>query len=213
MECLHEIVSLAIADDERFVGALIDQLKFWPMNFNVKDMLNTMTAVALRIRRGSTKIFLIIADISAKYPWCHNLLEFILLEMSTLANDNRPCAPLSDISNPCAQDALFEACNSDSLIKCQTAIRLVLLVSIQAPHIYHHIVSKLLSETNATTNMIGIEALIRLIAGVYNTSKMSRFKPGVRIALERLLIDEFKMEVDDVSLNSNVLNNLLLLAR
>lgn len=193
--------------------ALIEQLKFWPMAFSGKDMLSTMTSVVLRIRKGATNILLIIADIATTQPWCHNLLEYILLEMAALVSESRQCPPLTDVADPHAQNALIAACVDETLIKCQTAIRLVLLASNQSPYIHHHVVSRLLSNTSAADNMRGIEALIRLISGVHSTNEVSGFQPGVRISLERLLIDEFKMEIDDVSLNSNVLNNLLLLIR
>lgn len=172
-----------------------------------------MTAVALRMKRGAIKILLIVADVAEQYTWCHNLLDNILLEMSSMLNEKRQCGALTDVPDKNAQDALVNAILSDSLIKTQTAIRLILLAAGPSPHIHQRIVSRLLSNTNPAEGNKGIEAIIRLISGVHSPKAVTGFRPAVRISLERLLIDEFKMAPDIVCLNANLLNNLLLLAR
>lgn len=130
-----------------------------------------------------------------------------------MLNEKRQCGPLTGVADKTAQDALVDGCLSDSLIKSQTAIRLVLLAAGPTPHIHQRIVSRLLSHTNPSEGNKGVEAIIRLISGVHSPKAVTGFRPAVRISLERLLIDEYKMAPDVVCLNANLLNNLLLLAR
>lgn len=210
---MNSNLNLKQTDDEKFVPALIEQLKQSPMNFNVKEIMPSLTALALRVRKGATSILLIIAEIAAEHTWCHNFLESILQELLTLVSDNRVCPLLCDVLEQSSQDLLISASVCDAFIKRQTAIRLVLLSSVQAPHIYHHLVAELLACTSNTENIKGIEALIRLISGSNTSHEAIGLKPGVTIALERLLIDEFRMEESSVTRNLNVLNNLLLLVR
>lgn len=172
-----------------------------------------LTAVLLRIRKGATKVMLTIAEIADQNTWCHNLLESVLQEIFTLVNDNRVCPILSDVLEQNSQDLLISTSVSKSLIERQTAIRLILLASGQSSHIYHHSVSELLSYANHTENSNPVEALIRLMSGANFANEHVGLKPGVKIALERLLIDEFKMEDDSIDRNLNVLQNLLFVVR
>lgn len=201
------------ADDDKFVPALSEQIKLWPTNFNVKDIMPPLTALLLRIRKGATKVMLTIADIAEQSTWCHNLLESILQEIFTLVNDNRVCPILSDVLEQCSQDHLISTSVSKSLIKRQTAIRLILLASGQSTHIYHHSVTELLSHANHSDNNNPIEAIIRLMSGASFSNENVGLKPGITIALERLLIDEFRMENNSIDRNLNVLQNVLFLVR
>lgn len=154
---------------------------------------------------------LTIAEIAEQSTWCHNLLESILQEIYMLVNEKRQCPILSDVLEQNSQALLISTSVSKSLIKRQTAIRLILLATGQSTHIYHHSVTELLAYTNHSENMNSIEALIRLMSGA-NFSNAG-LKPGITIALERLLIDEFKMEDNSIVRNLNVLQNLLFLVR
>lgn len=201
------------SDDDKFVDSLSEQIKQWPSNFNVKDIMSPLTGLLLRIRKGATKVMLTIAEIAEQSTWCHNLLESILQEIFTLVNDNRICPILSDVLEQCSQDLLILTSVSKSLIKRQTAIRLILLASGQSTHIYHHAITELLSHANHSDNTNSIEAIIRLMSGANFSNENVGLKPGITIALERLLIDEFKMEDDSINRNLNVLQNLLFLVR
>lgn len=196
-------------DDEKFIQAINDQIKSWPTNFNIKDL----TGLILRIRKGATKVMLTIAEIAEQSAWCHNLLELVLQEIYILVNEKRQCPILSDVLEQNSQALLISTSVSKSLIKRQTAIRLILLASGQSTHIYHHSVTELLAYTNHSENMNSIEALIRLMSGANYSNENAGLKPGITIALERLLIDEFKMEDDSIERNLNVLQNLLFLVR
>lgn len=173
----------------------------------------SLTGLLLRIRMGATKVLLTIAEIAEQSTWCQNLLESVLQEIFTLVNDNRVCPILSDVLEQNSQDLLISTSVSKSLIKRQTAIRLILLASGQSTHIYHHSVTELLAYANHTENIYPIEALIRLISGGNFSNENVGLRPGVTIALERLLIDEFKMEDESIGRNLNVLQNLLFLVR
>lgn len=197
------------ADDEKFIQAVSDQIKLWPTNFNVKDL----TSLILRIRKGATKVMLTIAEIAEQSTWCHNLLESILQEIFILVNEKRQCPVLSDVLEQNSQALLISTSVSKALIKRQTAIRLILLASGQSTHIYHHSVTELLAYTNHSENMNSIESLIRLMSGANFSNENAGLKPGITIALERLLIDEFKMEESSIDRNLNVLQNLLFLVR
>lgn len=186
-----------------------DQIKLWPTNFNVKDL----TSLILRIRKGATKVMLTIAEIAEQSTWCHNLLESVLQEIYILVNEKRQCPMLSDVLEQNSQALLISTSVSKSLIKRQTAIRLILLASGQSTHIYHHSVTELLAYTNHSENMNSIEALIRLMSGANFSNENAGLKPGITIALERLLIDEFNMEDESIDRNLNVLQNLLFLVR
>lgn len=201
------------ADDDKFVPALSEQIKLWPSNFNVTDIMPSLTALLLRIRKGATKVLLTIAEIAEQSTWCHNLLESVLQEIFTLVNDNRMCPILNDVLEQNSQDLLISTSVSKSLIKRQTAIRLILLASGQSTHIYHHSVTELLSYANHSENSNPIEALIRIMSGANFSNENVGLKPGITIALERLLIDEFKMEDESIDRNLNVLQNLLFLVR
>lgn len=200
-------------DDDKFIPALSKQIKLWPSNFNVTDIIPSLTALLLRIRMGATKVQLTIAEIAEQSTWCQNLLESVLQEIFTLVNDNRVCPILSDVLEQNSQGLLISTSVSKSLIKRQTAIRLILLASGQSTHIYHHSVTELLSYANHTENIYPIEALIRLISGGNFSNENVGLISGVNIALERLLIDEFKMEDESIGRNLNVLQNLLFLVR
>lgn len=152
---------------------------------------------------------LTIAEMSDQSTWCHNLLESVLQEIFTLVNDNRVCPILSDVLEQNSQDLLVATSISKSVIKRQTAIRLILLASSQSTYIYHHSITELLSHANHAENNHLIETLIRLISGENFSNESVGLKPGITIALERLLIDEFKMEDDGIERNLNVLHNLL----
>lgn len=200
-------------DDEKFVPAISEQIKLWPANFSVKDIMPSLTGLLLRIRKGATKVMLTIAEIAEQSTWCHNLLESVLQEIFILVNDNRMCPILCDVLEQNSQDLLISTSVSKSLIKRQTAIRLILLASGQSTHIYHHSITELLAYANHSENTNSIEALIRLMSGANFSNENVGLKPGITIALERLLIDEFKMEDDTIDRNLNVLQNLLFLVR
>lgn len=202
-----------IPDNDDFLRAISDQIKQWPTipNFDVKFLMTSLTALLLRIRKGATKVMLIIAEICEQSTWCHNLLESVLQEIFTLVNDNRICPILSDVLEQNSQDLLISTSISKSQIMRQTAIRLILLATSQSTHIYHHAVTELLSYANHPDNNHVIEALVRLISGANFSNESIGLKTGITIALERLLIDEFKMEDDNIERNLNVLQNLLFL--
>lgn len=212
VDCFHSFV-ISFIDDDRFHQALSEQIKLWPATFNVKDIMPLLTALLLRIRKGATKVMLTIAELADQSTWCHNLLESVLQEIFTLVNDNRVCPVLSDVLEKNSQDLLISTCSSKSLIKRQTAIRLILLASGQSTHIYHHSISELLSCANHSRNNSPIEVIIRLMSGANFANESVGLKPGITIALERLLIDEFKMEEETIARNLNVLQNLLFLVR
>lgn len=207
------LMPFIVSDDDKFVQAISEQIKLWPANFSVKDIMPSFTSLLLRIRKGATKVMLTIAEIAEQSTWCHNLLESILQEIFILVNDNRMCPILSDVLEQNSQDLLISTSVSKSLIKRQTAIRLILLASGQSTHIYHHSVTELLAYANHSENTNSIEALIRLMSGANFSNENVGLKPGITIALERLLIDEFKMEDDTIDRNLNVLQNLLFLIR
>lgn len=176
-------------------------------------MMASLTAMLLRIKKGATKVLLNIAEIAEHSTWCHNLLESVLQEIFTLVNSNSVCSILSDVVDQNSQNLLISTSVSTSLIKRQTAIRLILLASGQSSHIYHHSVTELLAYDNAAETNRPIEALIRLMSGASFSNDSIGLKPGVAIALERLLIDELKMEDESIERNFNVLQNLLTLVR
>lgn len=174
----------------------------------------SLTTLSLRLRKGATKVLLTMAEIAEEYKWCHNLLESILQEIYTLFSDNRTCSILQDVVEQSSQDLLIAASVSQSFIKRQTSIRLILLASNQSSHIYYQSVAELLANTTDTIkSSYGIEAIIRLISGNNFSSEVNSLTPGVALALEQLLIDEFKMQNDNISRNLNVLQNLLFLVR
>lgn len=195
------------------MNAISEQIKFWPTipNFDIKNLMTSLTALLLRIRKGATRVMLIIAEIAEQNTWCHNLLESVLQEISTLVNENRICSILTDVLEQKSQDLLISMSVSNPQIKRQTAIRLILLASSQSTHIYHHAIAELLTYANHSENNHVIEALIRLISGANFSNESVGLKTGITIALERLLIDEFQMEDDHIERNLNVLHNLLFL--
>lgn len=208
---MNSIFFWLLSDNDDFVRAISEQFKLWPAipNFDIKYLMTSLTALLLRIRKGATKVILIIAEIAEQNTWCHNLLESILQEVFTLVHDNRACPILSDVLEQSSQDLLISTCVTKPQIKQQTAIRLILLASSQSTHIYHHSLTELLSYPNQPENNYVIEALIRLISGANFSNESIGLKPGITIALERLLIDEFKMDDDGIERNLNVLQNLL----
>lgn len=117
----------SFADTDKFVGSLCAQLKSWPPNFHMNEMLPTLTTLTLRVRKGATKIVLTLAKIAEEYVWCHDLLEFILQEVFTLLRGDRISSILTDVLEDGSQKLLIKSCVEGSLLERQTAIRLILL--------------------------------------------------------------------------------------
>lgn len=115
------------SDNEKFVAALSAQLKSWPSNLNTHEMLPTLTSLTLRVRKGATRIMLMLAKIGEEYVWCHDLLEFVLQDVFTLLSEDRISPILTDVLEENSQKLLINSCVQGSLLEQQTAIRLVLL--------------------------------------------------------------------------------------
>lgn len=87
----------------------------------------------------------------------------------------------------------------------------------QSPHLYHNTISELLAyrpkDANASQCGPQIEALIRLMSNLNGSFELLTVEPGIKLALEQILIDEAKMDSDAIARNLNVLQNLLTLIR
>lgn len=87
----------------------------------------------------------------------------------------------------------------------------------QSAHIYHNTIAELLAyrPKDVTASPCGpqVEALIRLMSNLNGSFELLTVEPGIRFALEQILLDEGKMDSDVVARNLNVLQNLLTLIR
>ena len=200
-------------DDESIIPTLCQQSKLWPSNFNINEILPSLSNLAIKLRHYATKIILTIAKIAETYVWCQDLLEFILQEIEFYFYDDRVCPLTNDIVKDSSRRLVLDACVNGTLMEQQTAVRLILLVTRQSPYIYHQSVAELLACSYTATNNNGLGALIRLLPGIQGCPEWVQLTPGIEIALEWILIQDLKNEPAHIERNLNVLKNLVTLVR
>lgn len=116
-----------LSDDDRFVPALVAQVKLWQIPIDQNELMKTLTSLILRIREGSTRVLLTLAQISENNAWSHDLLESILQEVFHMLTEDRTSSILVDALNDSSRKVLIERSIHGTFIERQTAIRLVLL--------------------------------------------------------------------------------------
>lgn len=146
-----------------------------------------MANLALKIGTNGTKILLTLGRIAKSYIWVQNFLEFIIQELERLILDKCMCPLLLDVPKNESRKMLWEACRSDNFIEQQTAVRLILLVAHKYHLFYHQTIDELLT-SSTNMNTLGISALIRILGGPNGIPENIEVKPGLELALERILL-------------------------
>lgn len=82
----------------------------------------------------------------------------------------------------------------------------------QSPFIFHQTVAKLL-ENSYVVNNNGFGALVRLLPSYHGTPEPLQIKPGIEMALERLMLGSNRKRYEYVDTGLNVLKNLVSLIK
>lgn len=104
-----------------------------------------------------------------------------------------------------------------ALMVWQLAYTIYKFSASQSAHLYHNTIAELLAYRPKDFDALHvgpqIEALMRLMSNLSGSFELLTVEPGIKLALEQILIDEAKMESDAIARNLNVLKNLLTLIR
>ncbi|KAG4068286.1 hypothetical protein HA402_007806 [Bradysia odoriphaga] len=198
--------------NETLIPSLIDQAQLWPQNFKPQNIVPSLTSLALKLKSDATKTIITLAKIADDHAWCQDLLESILQELELLVWEVRSCQLLTDLIRDNSTELLWQSCISSNLMEQQTAIRLLLLASPQSPFIFHQTVAKLL-ENSYVVNNNGFGALVRLLPSYHGTPEPLQIKPGIEMALERLILGSTRKRYEFVATGLNVLKNLVSLIK
>ncbi|XP_068152334.1 integrator complex subunit 5 [Drosophila tropicalis] len=167
----------------------------WLSNKMFADMQPTLNNAVLRLNHHGAKLLLTAARMSERYMWCQDFLDTSMQDLEQWVLNQRNFPLLADLAYEETKYMLWKSCLSTNLIEQQTAVRLLLVVSSQHPHIYYQTISELLRKSYAH-NPNGIGALIRLMAGQSGIINFPGFTPG------------FKMVLEDITLQVQVNNRL-----
>ncbi|KAJ6637430.1 Integrator complex subunit 5 [Pseudolycoriella hygida] len=197
-----------ISVNDSLIPSLIDQSQLWPQNFKPQNIIPLLTSLSLKLRNDATKTIITLAKIAENHAWCQDLLESILQELESFVWENRSCPLLTDLTKDDSTETLWDSCLSSNLFQQQTAVRLLLLASPQAPYIFHQTVAKLLEKSYVINNN-GLGALIRILSSHVEIPEPLQVKPGIEMALERLILGSNRKRNDYAATGLNILKNLV----
>lgn len=200
------------AVNDSLIPTLVAQSMQWPKNFNVREILPSLSALALTLKMDATKTVLTLARIAENFSWAEHLLEHILQELETLVWNERSCPLLNDLTQDKSTELLRHSCISETIVEQQTAVRLLLLTAPIAPYPYHQTIAKLLTNCYAA-NSNGLQALIRIVNAPAGRAEYVPIRPAIELALDRIVLHENQKCADDIQSDCNVLKNLVALIR
>ncbi|XP_055383717.1 integrator complex subunit 5 [Condylostylus longicornis] len=176
--------------NESYLEAITRQtwmLTIWMENPTFRDMQPSMNNLALKIKVNGSKLLMIVAKLAEKFIWCHDFIECALQELEHMVLVNMSCPLLEELSKEESKGLLWKSAKSPIFIEQQTAVRLILLVSTQYPHVYYQTISEMLT-MSYEGNKNGIGPLIRLIGGLSGVIEYPTLRPGLEMVLERILL-------------------------
>lgn len=82
----------------------------------------------------------------------------------------------------------------------------------QSPFIFHQAVAKLLENSYAVNNN-GFGALVRLLPSYHGAPEPLHIKPGIEMAMEKLILGSNRKQYDYVATGLNILKNVVSLIK
>ncbi|XP_017117415.1 integrator complex subunit 5 [Drosophila elegans] len=180
---------------EDMCEVIVQKSPLWLSNKMFAGMQPTLNNAVLRLNEHGATLLLTAARMAEKYVWCQDFLDNSMQELEQWVLNQRNFPLLADLAYEETKYMLWKSCLSTNLFEQQTAVRLLLVVSSQHPHIYYQTISQLLKKSYAQ-NPNGIGALIRLLGGQSGMVNFPGFTPG------------FKMVLEDITLHVQVNNRL-----
>lgn len=199
--------------DETLVPNLLRQSKYWPLNYNLRDLAGLLTELAIKTNENGTKMMIRLSGLAGRYTWCHELLEYIFYELEKLFLQVRGCPILQDaIKNESKQLLWRSACDPNPIVH-STAVRLILLVtSNRFPLMYHQTICELLTHPS-TVNQFGLGSLVRILGGPNGAVDIPDIRPGLELALENFFTNDRRKHRDTDQQGYNILRNLVYIVR
>ncbi|EDW24137.1 GL23969 [Drosophila persimilis] len=180
---------------EDMCEVIIEKAPLWLSNKMFADMQPTLNNAVLRMNEHGATLLITAAKMAEKFVWCQDFLDNSMQELEQWVLKQRNFPLLADLAYEETKYMLWKSCLSKNLLEQQTAVRLLLVVSSQHPHIYYQTISQLLRKSY-TQNPNGIGALIRLLGGQSGVVNFPGFTPG------------FEMVLEDITLHVQVNNRL-----
>ncbi|XP_037828005.1 integrator complex subunit 5 [Lucilia sericata] len=196
-------------DDMRAV--ITQKAPLWMSNRLFADMQPSLNNIVLRLKSHGAKLLITASKMGDHNAWCQDFLEYSLQELEQIVLNARLCPLMDDLATEETKYMLWKSCLSTNIYEQQTAVRLILIVSTQHSHIYYQTISELLRKCYSH-NPSGLGAVIRLIGGQSGVVEFPDIKPGIKMVLEDVLLQEqFKksrLSATDYSEAFNTFKNL-----
>ncbi|XP_030565757.1 integrator complex subunit 5 [Drosophila novamexicana] len=169
--------------------AIVQKAPLWLSNKMFADMQPSLNNAVLRVNQHGAKLLLMVAKLAEKYVWCQEFLDTSMQELEQWVLNMRTFPLLGDLASEKTKYMLWKSCLSTNLLEQQTAVRLLLVVSSQHPHIYYQTISQLLRKSYAQNpNTIG--ALMRLLGGQSGVLNFPNITQGFKMVLEDITLQE-----------------------
>ncbi|KAH8335673.1 hypothetical protein KR074_008818 [Drosophila pseudoananassae] len=180
---------------EEMCDVIVQKSPLWLSNKMFADMQPTLNNAVLRLSEHGATLLITAAKMAERFVWCQDFLDNSLQELEQWVLNQRNFPLLADLAFEETKYMLWKSCLSPNIIEQQTAVRLLLVVSSQHPHIYYQTISQLLRKSYGQ-NPNGIGALIRLLGGQSGMVNFPGYSQG------------FKMVLEDITLHVQVNNRL-----
>ncbi|EDW16726.1 integrator complex subunit 5 [Drosophila mojavensis] len=175
--------------NEEMCEAIVLKAPLWLSNKMFADMQPSLNNAVLRLNQHGAKLLLMVAKLAEKYVWCQDFLDTSMQELEQWVLNMRNFPLLGDLASEKTKYMLWKSCLSTNLLEQQTAVRLLLVVSSQHPHIYYQTISQLLRKSYAQNpNTIG--ALMRLLGGQSGVLNFPSITQGFKMVLEDITLQE-----------------------
>ncbi|KAM7364141.1 integrator complex subunit 5 omd isoform 1-T6 [Cochliomyia hominivorax] len=175
--------------NEELRAVITQKAPLWMTNRQFADMQPSLNKIVLRLKSHGAQLLITASKMADQNIWCQNFLEFSLQELEQIVLNARLCPIMDDLATEETKYMLWKSCLSTNIYEQQTAVRLILIVSTQHSHIYHQTISELLRKC-FTHNPSGLGAVIRLIGGQSGVVEFPDIKPGIKMVLEDVLLQE-----------------------
>ncbi|XP_034115208.1 integrator complex subunit 5 [Drosophila albomicans] len=181
-------VFIEIFTDE-MCDAIVQKAPLWLSNKMFADMQPSLNNAVLRLNQHGAKLLLMVSRMAEKYTWCQDFLDTSMQELEQWVLNMRNFPLLVDLAFEETKYMLWKSCLSTNILEQQTAVRLLLVVSSQHPHIYYQTISELLRKSYAQ-NPSTIGALMRLLGGQSGVLNFPSITKGFKMVLEDITLQE-----------------------
>ncbi|XP_030375850.1 integrator complex subunit 5 [Scaptodrosophila lebanonensis] len=168
---------------------IVQRSPLWLNNKMFADMQPTLNNAVLRLNQHGATLLITVAKIAEKYVWCQDFLDNSMQELEQWVIKSRNTPLLADLAYEQTKYMLWKSCLSTNIMEQQTAVRLLLFVSSQHPHIYYQTISQLLRKSYAE-NPNGIGALMRMLSGQGGVVNFPSITQGFKMVLEDITLQE-----------------------